>query len=140
MGRIVSIDYGTKRVGLAVTDPLQIFATGLDVVHSKDIIEFLLSYDKKEGIESFVVGHAKKVDNTDSDSMQHINPFVNKLRKLFPDKNIEMIDERFTSVIAQKAILDAGIKKMARRNKERVDLVSAVLILQTFLEKRSNLL
>ena len=140
MGRIVSIDYGTKRVGLAVTDPLQIIATGLDVVHSKDIIEFLKSYNEKNNIESFVVGHAKKINNTDSDSMKHIIPFVNKLKKTFPEKKIEMIDERFTSVIAQKAIIDAGIKKMQRRNKERVDLVSAVLILQTYLEKRSNLL
>jgi len=140
MGRIVSIDYGTKRVGLAVTDPLQIIATGLDVVHSKDIIEFLQSYDKANNIESFVVGHAKKIDNTDSDSMRHIIPFVKKLKKTFPEKKVEMIDERFTSVIAQKAIIDAGIKKMARRNKERVDLVSAVLILQTYLEKKSNLL
>ena len=140
MGRIVSIDYGTKRVGLAVTDPMQIIATGLDVVHSKDIVDFLIEYDKNENIESFVVGHAKKIDNTDSDSMKHIVPFVNRLKKVFPAKKIEMIDERFTSVIAQRAIIDAGIKKMARRNKERVDLVSAVLILQTYLEKRNNLL
>ena len=140
MKRIVSIDYGTKRVGLAVTDPLQIIATKLDVVHSKDVIDFLINYNKTEGIELFVVGEAKKLDNTNSDSMKHIIPFVNRLKKVFPDINVEMIDERFTSVIAQQAIIAAGVKKMARRNKERVDLVSAVLILQTYLEKRNNLL
>ena len=135
MGRIVSIDYGTKRVGLAVTDPLKIFATGLDVVHPMNLMKYLIDYDIKENIEIFVVGHAKKVDNTDSDSMRHINPFVKKLKKQFPDKDVVFVDERFTSVIAQQTMLEGGLKKKARQNKETVDFISATLILQTYLKQ-----
>ena len=135
MGRIVSIDYGTKRVGLAVTDPLQIIATKLDVVHSKDVINFLVSYNKTEKIELFVVGHAKTIKNTDSDSMKHIIPFVKKLKKEFPDKKVVMIDERFTSVIAQRAMIDGGMKKKKRQIKSNVDIISATLILQSYLNQ-----
>ncbi len=136
MGRILSIDYGTKRVGLAVTDPLKIIATGLDVIHPMNLIEFLKNYDKQENIELFVVGHAKTVRNQNSDSMKHIIPFVKKLKKEFPDKEVIMIDERFTSVIAQKAMIDGGMKKKNRQKKENVDIISATLILQSYLKQK----
>ncbi len=135
MGRILAIDYGTKRIGLAVTDPLKIIATALDVVHPLDIIDYLKKYDAKENIEKFVVGHPKTVKNEDSNSMQHIKGFLKKLRQAFPDTPIEMVDERFTSVIAHKAMLDGGLKKKARQNKETVDKISATLILQTYLQQ-----
>ena len=136
MGRILSIDYGTKRVGLAVTDPLKIIATGLDVIHPMNLIEFLKNYDKQEDIELFVVGHAKTVRNQDSDSMKHIIPFVKKLKKEFPDKEVVMVDERFTSVIAQQAMIDGGMKKKNRQKKENVDIISATLILQSYLKQK----
>ena len=136
MGRILSIDYGTKRVGLAVTDPLQIIATGLDVIHPMNLFEFLKNYDKQENIELFVVGHAKTVKNVDSDSMKHIIPFVKKLKKEFPNKEVIMIDERFTSVIAQRAMIDGGMKKKNRQKKENVDIISATLILQSYLKQK----
>jgi len=136
MGRIISIDYGTKRVGLAVTDPLKIIATGLDVVHPMNLIEFLKNYNSQENIELFVVGHAKTVRNQDSDSMKHIIPFVKKLKKEFPDKEVIMIDERFTSVIAQQAMIDGGMKKKNRQKKENVDIISATLILQSYLKQK----
>lgn len=134
MGRILSIDYGTKRVGLAVTDPLKIIATGLDVIHPMNLIEYLKNYDKQEDIELFVVGHAKTVRNQDSDSMKHIIPFVKKLKKEFPNKEVVMIDERFTSVIAQQAMIDGGMKKKNRQKKENVDIISATIILQSYLK------
>jgi len=136
MGRILSIDYGTKRVGLAVTDPLKIIATGLDVIHPMNLIEYLKNYDKQENIELFVVGHAKTVRNKDSDSMKHIIPFVKKLKKEFPDKEVVMIDERFTSVIAQQAMIDGGMKKKNRQKKENVDIISATIILQSYLKQK----
>jgi putative Holliday junction resolvase len=135
MGRIIAIDYGTKRIGLAVTDPLKIIATSLDVVHPLKIFDFLKNYDKKENIETFVVGHAKTIKNEDSDSMKHIKVFVKKLKETFPDKKIVMIDERFTSVIAQQTMLQGGLKKKARQNKETVDKISATLILQTYMQQ-----
>ena len=136
MGRILSIDYGTKRVGLAVTDPLKIIATGLDVIHPMNLIAFLKNYDTQENIELFVVGHAKTVRNQDSDSMKHIIPFVKKLKKEFPNKEVIMIDERFTSVIAQQAMIDGGMKKKNRQKKENVDIISATLILQSYLKQK----
>jgi len=136
MGRILSIDYGTKRVGLAVTDPLKIIATGLDVIHPMNLIEFLKNYDKQEDIELFVVGHAKTVRNQDSDSMKHIIPFVKKLKKEFPDKEVVMVDERFTSVIAQQSMIDGGMKKKNRQKKENVDIISATIILQSYLKQK----
>lgn len=135
MGRIVAIDYGTKRIGLAVTDPLKIIATGLDVVHPLQIFQYLEEYHKKENIEKFIVGHPKTVKNVDSDSMKHIKGFVRKLKEKFPDIPVEMIDERFTSVIAHRAMLDGGLKKKARQNKETVDKISATLILQTYMQQ-----
>ncbi len=138
MGRILAIDYGQKRVGLAVTDQLQLIATSLDTVHSKDIISYLKEYIKKEIVDCFVVGEPKQMNNQASESAKYIIPFINLLKKEFPTIPIERCDERFTSMIATQAILMSGAKKKDRQNKSLVDTVSATLILQTFMETRAN--
>ena len=133
MGRILAIDYGTKRTGIAVTDPLRIIPGGLTTVATHELQAFLTGYFVKEPVDMIVVGHPTNMNGQESASMQQIRPFVEKLRKKYPDKEVVMFDERFTSVLAQKAILDAGIKKMARRNKALVDEVSATIILESFM-------
>ncbi|MBO4268226.1 MAG: Holliday junction resolvase RuvX [Bacteroidaceae bacterium] len=138
MGRILSIDYGTKRTGIAVTDPLRIIPGGLTTVPTHTLLDFLTGYFGKEEVDVIVVGYALNMDGRESASMKQIRPFTERLKKLFPDKRIEMYDERFTSVIAQKAILEAGVKKMARRNKALVDEVSACIILESYLESNRN--
>ena len=134
MPRIIAIDYGSKRVGLAVTDPLQILANGLTTVHSKDVIKFLEDYLKKEEVECIVVGEPKTLRNEPSDSARFIEPFVKHLKNKFPGMKIERYDERFTSAMAHQAMLLGGLKKKARQNKETVDMVSATIILQNYLE------
>lgn len=136
--RILSIDYGKKRTGIAVTDPMQIIANGLETVETKDLETFLTSYMGKEEVETIVVGYPRQMDGEDSENMKRIQPFVNRLRKLFPDKKIEMYDERFTSVLAHKAMLASGIGKKARQNKGLVDKISATIILQEYLERTKN--
>jgi putative Holliday junction resolvase len=134
MGRLLAIDYGTKRVGLAVTDPLKIIASTLDTVHAKDVIVYLKNYTAKEEVERFVVGLPKRLDGSDSQSAVHVENFVNLLRKNFPNTPIERVDERFTSTIATRSLLEMGLKKKDRANKGNVDQVSAVLILQTYMQ------
>ena len=134
MPRILAIDYGSKRVGLAVTDPLQIIASGLTTVHSKDVIAYLEEYLKKENVECIVVGEPKTLMNVASDSARFIEPFVTHLRRKFPTIKIDRYDERFTSAIAKQTMLAGGLKKKDRQNKETVDMVSATLILQNYLE------
>jgi putative Holliday junction resolvase len=138
MGRIIGIDYGTKRVGVAVTDALQIIATALDTVHSKDIIAFLQNYHKEEEIEAFVLGIPKKLDNSDTNNTIHVQNFKKQLQKVFPEKKIFEIDERFTSSIAQQSMILGGVKKKERQDKANVDKISAVLILQSYLEMKNN--
>ncbi|NWJ51472.1 MAG: Holliday junction resolvase RuvX [Bacteroidetes bacterium] len=138
MGRILAIDYGQKRVGIAVTDVLQIIATGLTTVHSKDVIAWLKDYVQKEEVECFVVGQPRRMNNTDSDSARFIEPFVRLLQKQFPLIPVSRIDERFTSKMASAAILEAGLKKKDRQNKALVDTVSATIILQSYLQMRSG--
>lgn len=133
MPRILAIDYGSKRVGIAVTDPLKMIASGLTTVHSKDVIAFLEDYLKKEAVECIVVGEPKTLMNQASDSARFIEPFVKHLRKKFPDMKIERYDERFTSVMAQQAMLLGGLKKKDRQNKETVDMVSATILLQNYM-------
>jgi putative Holliday junction resolvase len=137
MGRILAFDYGKKRIGLAVTDPMQIIATPLTTVNPSEIENFLLDYLKKEIVEEFVVGYPVQLNNKPSESVKYINPFIKRLGKLFPEKPVHLVDERFTSKIAMQSIIDGGVKKKARRDKALVDKVSASLILQTFLEKRA---
>lgn len=133
MGRLMAIDYGSKRVGLAVSDAQRIIATSLTTVETKKIFEFLDDYLKKEEVDEFIVGLAKQMDNTLSESSVYIEPFVLELGKKYPDKKIVRIDERFTSKIASRAILDSGAKKKQRRDKALVDTVSAVIILQSYM-------
>jgi len=135
----MAFDYGTKRVGIAVTDPLQIIATGLDTVHPKDIVDYLKKYITQNPVERFVVGEPKQMDNTASQSAPHVRGFVTILKKNFPDTPIEMLDERFTSKMASAVIAQSGMSRKNRQSKELVDTVSAVIILQSFLEKKSFL-
>ena len=137
MGRILAIDYGTKRTGIAVTDPLRIVPGGLKTVATHELQAFLSDYMSREQVDIIVMGYPTNMNGEDSASMKQIRPFTEKLRKQYPDKKIVMFDERFTSVIAQRAILDSGIGRMARRNKALVDEVSATIILESFMD--SNL-
>lgn len=130
----MAIDYGSKRVGLAVTDPLRIIASGLETVHSKDLIAFLENYFRKETVDIIVVGEPKTLDNKASDSARFIEPFVTHLRKKFPDIKIERFDERFTSALAHQTMLEGGLGKKARRDKDLVDRISATIILQDYLQ------
>ncbi|MDT3403510.1 Holliday junction resolvase RuvX [Mucilaginibacter terrae] len=135
--RIMAFDYGTKRIGIAVTDPLQMIATGLETVHPNLIVEYLKKYLQTEQVERFVVGEPKQMDNTPSQSAMHVKGFVNLLKKTFPDVPIDMMDERFTSKMASAAILAGGVKKSVRQDKALVDTVSAVILLQSWMERRS---
>ena len=136
MGRILAIDYGRKRSGVAATDTLKIAANGLATVPSHKLIDFIINYMANEPVEKIVVGLPKQMNNQPSESMKYITPFVNRLRKLMPDMPVEMFDERFTSVLAHKAMIDGGMKKMARRDKSIVDEISATIILNDYLESR----
>lgn len=135
MGRILAIDYGRKRSGIAVSDPMKIIAGGLTTVDTPKLLSFLVDYCKKEEVETFVVGEAKHMDNTPSESMQYIEPFVEQLAKTFPQIPIERIDERFTSKMAFQAMIDGGLKKKQRQNKAMIDQVSATIILQSYMNK-----
>lgn len=137
MARILSIDYGRKRTGLAVSDPLQLIAGGLSTVATHELEAFLLDYIPREGVETVIVGKPMQMNGEMSESWRYIEPFLRRLRKLMPDLPILLVDERFTSVLAQQAIREAGVGKMERRqNKGLVDEVSATILLQSFLEHR----
>jgi putative Holliday junction resolvase len=134
----MSFDYGTKRIGIAVTDPLQIIATGLTTIHPKDVFDFLKKYLLTEEVECFVVGDPKQMDGTPSQSAQHVKGFITGLKKNFPGIPIEAVDERFTSKMASATIAQSGFKKSDRQNKARIDTISATIILQSYLEKKAN--
>jgi len=134
VGRILAIDYGEKRVGLAVTDPLKIIANGLPTVETKNIFPFLKEYFSKEKVESIVVGDPKNLRNEEMDITQKVNTFIGQLKKEFPEIIIHRVDERFTSKMASQTILQSGLKKKDRQQKHLVDKISAVIILQNFLE------
>lgn len=136
MGRILAIDYGSKRTGLAVTDPLQIIANGLTTVETAKLVPFLQDYLQKEQVERIIVGLPKQMNGQDSDNMKNIVPFVNRMKKLYPNLPIEYHDERFTSVMAHRVMLDSGIGKKARQNKALVDEISATIILQSYMESK----
>jgi len=135
MGRILAIDYGRKRVGIAVTDPLKIIASKLTTVPSDTIWSFLEEYQKKETIECFVVGYPRQMNNEASEAVRYINPFLKKLRQTYPDIPVELADERFTSKMAIRAMIDGGFRKKERQNKANIDAVSATIILQSYLEQ-----
>ena len=136
--RILAIDYGKKRTGIAVTDTLQIIAGGLDTVETRDLEPWLTGYMQKEEVETIVVGYPRQMDGDDSENMKRITPFVNRLKKLFPGVNVELYDERFTSVLAHKTMLDSGIGRKARQDKGLVDKISATIILQDYLEYKKQ--
>lgn len=136
MGRILSIDYGQKRTGLAVTDPLQLIANGLATVPTVSLLDFLADYTGREQVERIVVGLPRQTTGEESENMQRIRPFVERLRKRLPDIPVEFFDERFTSVMAHRAMLDGGLRKKARQNKALVDEISATIILQGWMEAR----
>lgn len=134
MGRILAIDYGRKRSGLAVTDTLQLIATGLTTVPSGDLVKFLFDYVSREPLDIFVVGLPKQMNNELSENMKYIDAFVKHLKRTIPDIPVIFVDERFTSVLAHRAMLEGGLKKKKRQDKELVDEISAVIILQSYLE------
>lgn len=138
MSRIVAIDFGTKRIGLAVTDPSRIIATALATVPVHEIIPYLKAYSDTEGIERFVVGEPKNTDNTPSSITPQVEKFVAQLRRTFPAIPVDRIDERFTSKMATRALLDSGLKKKDRQRKELVDQTSAVIILQSWMAIQNN--
>jgi putative Holliday junction resolvase len=133
MGRILAIDYGKKRTGLAVTDPLRIIATPLDTVLTNDLLSYLAAYVKKETVDEFVVGMPKTLKNEDSEIAPLVRVFVEELQKIYPEKKIHLEDERFTSRMAMQAMIEGGMKKKDRQVKGNVDKISATIILQSFL-------
>lgn len=136
MGRILAFDYGEKRTGLAITDELQIIASGLTTVATKKIFSFLTDYLKNETVELFIVGEPKQLNSKESESEQFIKPFIQKLKTTFPKIPIKRVDERFTSKMAFQSIIDSGLKKKQRQNKALIDEISATLILQTYLQNK----
>lgn len=138
MARILSIDYGKKRTGIAVTDPLQIIAGGLATVATCELMSFLQNYVARESVERIVVGEPKQLNGEPSENLTRVKQFVAKLRKTLPDIPVEFYDERFTSVLAHKTIIDSGISKKARQNKALVDEISATIILQDYLRMKGK--
>ena len=133
MGRIIAIDFGKKRTGIAVTDEFQIIASGLTTVNTVDLIAYLKGYTQKENVELFIVGKPKQMNNSDSDSEALIIPFLKELEKIIPAIPIKRVDERFTSKMAFQTMIDSGLKKKQRQNKALVDEISATIILQSYL-------
>ena len=138
MSRVLAIDYGVRRTGLAVTDSLQIIANGLTTVDTKQLLPFLQDYVKREEVERFVVGLPRQPNGQDSDNLPRVRSFVGQLRKALPNIPVEWWDERYTSVLAHQTMLQSGMGKMARRNKALVDEISATIILQGWMERRNS--
>ncbi len=138
MARILSIDYGRKRTGLAVTDPLQLIAGGLATVATHELFDWLKDYTQKEAVERIVIGEPRQPNGQPSENLERVMQFVNRWRKAMPAIPIELYDERFTSVLAHQAMLDGGLKKKARQSKTLVDEISATIILEDYLRFRSR--
>jgi putative Holliday junction resolvase len=134
MGRVLSIDYGNKRVGLAVTDPLKIIASRLTTIAAEEVWTFLADYFTREDVERVLVGYPKQLNNEPSEAIRYINPFLKKFQKIYPNMPLQLMDERFTSKMAFQTMIDAGVKKKDRQNKATIDGVSATIILQSYLE------
>jgi putative Holliday junction resolvase len=134
LARFLAIDYGRKRAGLAVTDPLRIIANSLATVMTQDLFPFLEKYFAKETVDTIVVGYPRQMNNMPSEAVVYIDPFIKKLRKTWPDKTVVLMDERFTSKMAVQTMIDGGVKKMDRRNKELIDAISATIILQSYMD------
>ena len=138
MARVLAIDFGKIRTGIAVTDELKIIASGLTTVNTSDLLSFLKEYTSKEKVELFLMGLPKQMDNSDSESEALILPFLKKIEKLFPQIPMKRIDERFTSKMAFQTMIDSGMKKKQRKNKAMVDEISATIILQSYMEQQNN--
>ena len=136
MARIMAIDLGRKRCGIAVTDPLQIIANGLTTVESGKLADWVVDYVGREEVETIVIGEPRDMHNNPSDCSKYIEPIVNRLRKLLPEMNIVRYDERFTSVMAHQTMIDAGLSKSKRQDKELVDTIAATIILQSYMESK----
>lgn len=136
MARLLSIDYGKKRTGLAVTDPLQIIAGGLATVSTSELFAFLQDYVRRETVERIVIGEPRQTDGSPSENLERVKQFVNRWKRALPDIPIEFYDERFTSVLAHRAMLDGGLRKKARQNKALVDEISATILLQDYMRAR----
>ena len=136
MSRILAIDYGRKRTGLAVSDTMQIIANGLTTVPTHELLDFIAGYVQKEPVERIIIGLPKQMNNEVSENMKYIEPFVRLLKKKIPEMPVEFVDERFTSVLAHRTMLESGLKKKDRQNKALVDEISATIILQTYLESK----
>ncbi len=134
MKRIVGIDYGRKRIGVAVSDPLGIFASPLETIPAGNILQFIKNYTQKETITRFVVGYPMNLNNQPSEAAKDVDQFLNMLRKQFPEIPVNLVDERFTSKMAMRTLIDGGMKKMDRREKGNIDKVSAAIILQSYLD------
>ena len=137
MGRILAIDYGTKRTGIAVSDPLRLIAGGLETVPTKELERWLADYFAREEVTTIVLGKPAQMDGTPSDTWRFIEPLAARLRRAYPDKEVTFYDERFTSVMAHRAMLESGIGRMARRDKALVDKISATIILQVYMEYKN---
>lgn len=135
MDRLIGIDYGRKRVGVAVSDPLGLFASALDTVHSAKIIEYLKTYAQNENVVKFVVGYPMNMNGRPSEAAADVDVFLRALKNAFPDIPVVTEDERFTSVLAHRAMIDGGMKKKDRRDKENVDKISAAIILQSYMDR-----
>jgi len=136
MGRILAIDFGTKRTGIAITDEMQIIASGLTTVETKNLLPFLKTYTKDENVELFVVGEPKQLNNEASESEAAIIPFLEKLKKTFPTMPVVRVDERFTSKMAFQTMIDSGLSKKQRKNKAMIDEISATIILQSYMSSK----
>ena len=138
MPRILAIDYGKKRTGIAVTDNLQMIANGLATIETKELEQFILDYVAREDVCTIVVGKPTQMNGEDSENMKRIEPFFNRLKKMFPNKEVTYYDERFTSVLAHQAMLQSGINRKARQNKALVDKISATIILEDYMQSKQN--
>jgi putative holliday junction resolvase len=134
LGRIIALDIGKKRTGVAATDPLRIIANGIATIPTHTVIDFLTDYFKKESVDIIVAGYPRQMNNQPSEAVNYIQPVINRIKKVFPNMTIELVDERFTSKLAFQAMIDGGVKKKDRQNKALVDTISATIILQSYME------
>jgi len=140
LGRIIALDYGRKRTGIAATDPMQLIANSVTTVASSEVLNFLLNYTRKEPVDAFVIGYPRQMNNQPSEAVKFIDPFIVLLKNTFPERDVILMDERFTSKIAFQTMIAGGVKKKDRRNKALIDSISATIILQSYLEQRDNLI
>ena len=138
LARLLALDYGRKRTGIAVTDPLQIIANSLTTVKTQDLFAYLEQYFNREQVDTIVIGYPKQMNNLPSEAVIYVDPFIKNVRKKWPDKKVVLMDERFTSKMAFQAMIDGGVKKKDRRNKELVDAISATIILQSYMDSIKN--